>query len=325
MKKMKRINIIVLFVGLFSICSVFGQNNGETMDDMGRLSLAVYMPENAEGMTPSANKVLGNKLNQIATKNGIGGNAFTERFIITSKVNVLTQNLTPTAPPMHAYTLEVSFFIGDAVTGTKFSNSSKTIKGVGTTETRAYLQALRNIKTTDPAYQDFINDGKEKIIAYYNSQCDIILKEAQAFADQNMYDPALRKLFSIPNVSKACFEKAMDKVPGYYQKMIDRDCKMKLNEATAIWTASQDVEAATAAAKLLTSIEPQSTCFSEVSKLFKKIQARVYKLDAREWDYKLKELNQTSELIKAYRDIGVATGENQPQNVTYNYNALSRW
>ena len=30
-------------------------------------------------------------------------------------------------------------------------------------------------------------------------------------------------------------------------------------------------------------------------------------------------------IIKAYRDIGVATGENQPQNVTYNYNAISRW
>ena len=120
-----------------------------------------------------------------------------------------------------------------------------------------------------------------------------------------------------------CLE--FDQETRIYQKMIDRNCKMKLNEATGIWSASQDLEAATEAAKLLATIEPQSSCFSDVSKLFKKIQTRVYKLDARDWDYKLKELNQTSELIKAYRDIGVATGENQPQNVTYNYNAISRW
>jgi len=322
---MKKFNIITLLASFLLFGSFISQQDQENMEDMGRISLAVYLPENSEGMSPSANKVLGNKLNQIATKNGIGGDAFSERFIITSKVNVLTQNLTPTAPPMHAYTLDVSFFIGDAVTGIKFANSSKNIKGVGTTETRAFLQALKNIKTSDKAYQDFINEGKEKIISYYNSQCDIILKEAKAFADQNMYDPALRKLFSIPNVCKACFEKAMDKVPVYYQKMIDRNCKMKLSEATGIWSASQDLQAATEAAKLLATIEPQSSCFSDVSKLFKKIQTRVYKLDAREWDYKLKELDQTSELIKAYRDIGVAIGENQPQNVTYNYNAISRW
>ena len=79
---MKKFNIITLLASFLFFGSIMGQQDQETMDDMGRISLAVYLPENSEGMTPSANKVLGNKLNQIATKNGIGGDAFSERFIM---------------------------------------------------------------------------------------------------------------------------------------------------------------------------------------------------------------------------------------------------
>ena len=40
-------------------------------------------------------------------------------------------------------------------------------------------------------------------------------------------------------------------------------------------------------------------------------------IDKREWAFKVKEQAQTSEMIKAYRDVGVAYGNGQPQNVSY--------
>ena len=42
-----------------------------------------------------------------------------------------------------------------------------------------------------------IEEGKNKIINYFNNQCDFIIKEAQGLADQNRYEEALFKLFSV--------------------------------------------------------------------------------------------------------------------------------
>ena len=177
---MKKFKVIILVTGLFLFGSLTGQSNGTQKNDIERISLAVFMPANNQGMTPSARNALIKKMNQIATNNGFGDDVFTKRFILTSKVNILTQNLTPTAPPMHAYTLNVTFYIGDAVTGTKFSNFSKTIKGIGTSEANAFNQALRNIKTSDVAFRNFINTGKQKITkAYSNIGVDNIKNQSQ--------------------------------------------------------------------------------------------------------------------------------------------------
>jgi hypothetical protein len=48
------------------------------------------------------------------------------------------------------------------------------------------------------------------------------------------------------------------------------------------------------------------------------ILKRFKEIDTREWNYKLKEQDQKSELIRAYRDIGIAYGNGQSKSVTYN-------
>jgi hypothetical protein len=50
-----------------------------------------------------------------------------------------------------------------------------------------------------------------------------------------------------------------------------------------------------------------------------KSKKRVKDLDQREWDYKLKDQMQLSEIIESMKQVGIAYGENQPQNVNYNY------
>ena len=48
------------------------------------------------------------------------------------------------------------------------------------------------------------------------------------------------------------------------------------------------------------------------------VTVKIKEIDIREWKYKLREQEQISELIQAYKDIGVAFGNSQPQNITYN-------
>lgn len=311
----------LILTGIFILFSLvlFAQNQKGKSDDAGRIALTAVVPDQIEGITPSAKSSLQNKLSQIASRNGMGGSPLNNRFILVANVVVLTKDITPTAPPMQAYTLDVSLFIGDGIEGKLFSSTSVTLKGVGTTETKAYMSALKNLKTTDPRLQDFIEQGKNEIIEYYNSRCDFIIKEAEMLASKNDFEAAIAKLVGIPEVCKECFDKAMEAVEPMYQKQIDRECQMKLNEAQGIWAAGQDRNSAEAAAAILATIEPSASCFGEIKALSKKIAAKVDQIDDREWKYTLKEQAQESERIEAIRAIGVAYGTNQPQNVTYNY------
>ena len=119
-------------------------------EDMGRIVLAAYVPQQVDKMSDAARTMLTNKLSQIVAANGFGGSTMNERFIITANLVTLTKDLTATAPPMTALGLEVTFYIGDGIEGTKFASKSVQVKGVGTNETKAYIEAIKQIKTNDP-------------------------------------------------------------------------------------------------------------------------------------------------------------------------------
>lgn len=310
-----------IFLALCAVLSLsFGstaQNAAGKADDMGRLTLAAYVPTQIDQMPDAARSMLSNKISQIVTQNGMGGSARNERFILTANITILTKDILPGPPPMHAYTLDITFYIGDGIEGTKFASKSVQMKGVGTNETKAYIDAIKMVKPTDPSLQSFVEEGKKKIMAYYNSKCDFIIKDAQTLASQDKYDEAIYKLVSVPDVCKECYDKCMAAVAPMYKKKIDRDCKIKLAEATGVWNASQDMAAADNAGAILATIEPAAACYGEAKALSAKIAKKVNEIDKREWAYTMKEQQQTSELIKAYRDVGVAYGNGQPQNVSY--------
>ncbi|MES2761619.1 MAG: hypothetical protein V4677_05410 [Bacteroidota bacterium] len=319
---MKNINKKIAALLAFIILGFngFSQAAAGTSNDMGRIVLAAYVPQQVDKMSDAARTMLTNKLSQIISANGLGGSVGNQRFIITANLVTLTKDLTATAPPMTALGLEVTFYIGDGIDGTKFASKSVQVKGVGTNETKAYIEAIKQIKTNDPSYAAFLEEGKQKIIKYYEAKCDFIIKDAKSLAGQNQLEEAIYKLSSVPDACKVCYDKALAAIAPIYKQKIDRDCKIKLAEATNAWNASQDADAANTAGGILASIEPQAACYGEAKALSAKIQKRVIEIDKREWNYVMKEQQQTSELIKAYRDVGVAYGNGQPKSVTYNVN-----
>lgn len=317
-------NIIKILVGVFVLVSINinAQNKADKSDDLGRIVLNEYVSEQIEELPSSAKSMLSNKLSQIASKNGMGGSSSDPRFIITPNIVVLTKDLLATAPPMIALTLEVTFYIGDGIEGILFTNESIEVKGVGTNETKAYIAALKQIKLTNPIIQNFVNDGKMKIIEYYNSRCDFIIKEAKTLEKQNEFEAAIFKLMSIPEVCKDCFDKSMDVVVPIYQKQINRECQLKLAEAKNIWNSNQDLNAANIASKYLSDIDPNAKCFNDAIKLSKIISKRVKELDQRDWDFLLKQqkddVDKNKALIESAKEVGAAYGKNQPKNITYN-------
>src|ERR1043165_3436545 len=137
MKKINSVFTIVAFVALYF--GTMAQNTAGKSDDMGRVTLAVYVPQQVDKMGDGARNMLTNKLNQIVSANGIGGSAANQRFIITANIVTVSKDITPTAPPMTALNLDITLYIGDGIDGTKFASKTVSVKGVGTNETKAYI------------------------------------------------------------------------------------------------------------------------------------------------------------------------------------------
>ena len=304
-------NIIFTAIILLSIKIMIAQENNNG------IVLGAYIPEQSESIPKHAHNMLKNKLARIITENGISDNIFNSRFIITPNINVLTKNVTGTAPSMVVLNLDLTLYIGDGIAGNLFSSESISLKGVGTNENKAYISALKRVNPNNQNIKNFISKSKQKIVAYYNENCKLMINRAQNLEAQNNFEEALFVLSSVPE-SSSCFSSVKGKIKPLFTKTINRDCKLKLNEASSIWAANQDIDAANAAGLLLSTIEPSSACFTEVKALYNKIATRVKDLNDRDWNYALKELEVQGDVIQAARDIGMAYGNNQPESVTYN-------
>lgn len=275
--------LILRCLALLVVATLGAQNNSSN------IALGTYIPNQFESMPNSARQILETKLGQMITNNGINDMSYNSRFIITPNISVISKDVLPTAPPRVALNLDITLYIGDGIAGTLYSSKSFNVKGVGSNETKAYISAIQNMNVNSDQVHKFVTEGKEKIIAFFDSNCELIQKEAQTLAVQNRYEEALGMLINIP-VQSSCYDKAASSLKSMYQKAVDRDCELRLNEATAIWASSQDLDAANGAALVLSGVEPSASCYSGVKTLFSKIENRAKELTDRPWEYKLKVL-----------------------------------
>lgn len=319
--KFKYIYIIFFYLLYGTIFCVSGQNSKAKSDDISRIVINPYVSTQVEKLPVQAKRLLVNKLKQVALKNGVSGSSLSSRFIITPNITILTKDITATAPPMTALTLEISFYIGDGIDGKLFASTSIEVKGVGTNETKAYISAIKRINPSNSDLKDLVDIGKAKIIDYYNNNCDLFIKEAKALESRQKYDEAIFKLVSVPQACGECYEKCLNVVEPIYQKQIDHECKINLAKAKNVWSIAQDYDAAVEASQYLEEINPNAACFKEAEKLTDQISSRIKEVNKQNWEFELKqqqnEMNKQMALINAVKEIGVAYGNNQPKSVTY--------
>lgn len=265
----------------------------------GNVSISAYVPEQSENIPAAARDLLLNKMNQLITQNGISNGPLGSRFIITPNVMVMTKDILPGPPPMHALNLTITFYVGDGIDGRKFASKAIDVKGVGTNETKAYIDCFKNIRAEDQRLVSFLEDAKAKIIDYYNTNCDVIIKNALAASAQGNHEEAIAQLTTIPEACKACYDKGMKAAEPIYKKYIDQQCNKKLQEARGYWNANQNGTGAGQAGAVLSEIEPTAACYPEATALHKEISARMVQLGDKAFEYKMKELEVAGEVAKA--------------------------
>lgn len=311
---------LIFLIGLFLPYWISSQNNLGQADDYARISLSVFIPDQVEKIPSGSKSLLINKLTQAATKKGMAGGGHQGRFLLTANMDILSKDVIAGAPNKHAYEFEVSLFIVDFIDKNIVSSTSFEVKGVGNNESKAFTGAIRTIDLKNPKVDQFFDEGKIKIIEYFNARCDFIIERAKALASQRQYPEAMNTLASIPEVSKDCYLKAMTEIGPIYKEFADYNCQILINVATSCWAARPNSEGAQLAGAVLSQIDPDSKCYAESRQLIGKMEQKVLKDEGRDWKFIEKIFDNQVMLeslrIRAWRDVGVAWGKGQQP--TYN-------
>jgi hypothetical protein len=311
---MKKILIVLTLINLAFT------STAQVLDDFGRIVLNTYLPENI-ALPAEAKNQLSNKLNQITSNNGIGGSGVNPRFIITANVSVGTKDIIAGPPQLIAQNLDITLFVGDALSNTVFSNITISLKGVGTNENKAFIDAFKTLNPKNKDILAFLENGKSKILSYYESQCDFILKDAETLVKQQKFDEAIYKLSLVPEVSQKCYFNTLDKITIIYQQKIDEDCKLKLNQAKSVWTAAQNPKGAEDAGDILSTINPMASCQGEVSALTKLIDTKLKADEKARWQFKMK---QYADKIAAQKEKIRVAEQKSIRDDTYRENQSKR-
>ena len=279
------------------------------------LPISVLAGDNVENFPAGAKSMIENKLTQLLTRNGVAGLDYMGQFILTVTTTPMDKDVIPGPPAKIAEKMEMNLFIVDAYAQKVFSSTSLTVRGIGETENRCYMNAISRMPLQSPELAKFITEGKEKIIAYYNHEAENLIKKAQYLSSQKQYEEAMNIISLIPQQCDK-YDMAMAAGLDIYQQYLNNECNVNLAAARQAWAAQQNKIGAAAAGEFLANILPDAACYGEAMDLYKEIKGKV--LD--DWKFEMKKYQDGIDLekqrIDAMRQVGVAYGQHQPHQTT---------
>lgn len=338
--------VLLLFVSVFFAVA----NAQQFKDDVDRLTINPYVPP-YEDLSDEAAKLLQTKLTQIITANGVADNEYITRFILTARINVITKDIVAGPPQRISQKLEITLMMGDVEADKLYSTMTIIAMGVGTSETKAYIAAIKSIKPRNAKITAFMEESKQKIVDYYESNSEEIIAEAKKLAGMQNYEEALTLLSSVPNVCSRCYKECSELAPSIYYDWINADGAYCLQQAQTIWAEQPNKQGAEKAMEYLSKINFAATCMPDAQKLTEQIKKKMLVEDKREWEFKMQQYKDNIErekrqwaqyvqeyqerhermmaqdaqraanqrlIIKACRDIAVERAKHQPRVINYN-------
>jgi len=300
------------------------------------IPISVVIPETPV-LPKTAIPTLENKIRQIAANYGLSSNGI-GHFAMTANVSILKKDIVPTNPPRASETLEITVYIGDLKEDKIYGSYIFQVEGIGTTDGKAMINALQNIKPKSAELSKFINGAKEKIIAYYNANYPKMIASADALVSARQYEEAIYMLLPIPQACEG-YEKTLPIIVRAHNEKINLEGRKLYQEAKSLWAtnvARNSVSLVDASAyaeqalAIIAQIDPAADCQSEASKLVDEIMQKMSSLDSRnkQWAFDLKKYTDSLDAVKqeradaqairmaeieAERAISITEAEHQPK------------
>lgn len=274
-----------------------------------------------DGVTPTADKVLLDKLNRIVSNHGVAANSGVQSpFIITANAIELKKETTATAPPQTAVELSLTLYIGNGEEGVVFSTCNMTLRGVGSGPDKAYASAFKRINVNDPDINRAIAEAEKRIASYYEQQGPSIINKARALGQAGNYAEAYATLLRIPSVCPQ-YDEAQQLLLTLVQQECDAANTKIITEARGAWSANPTEAGASEASAILSRMENASPSVkAEADALLAEMASRIQSVaDAERKAEQQRQANAHAEemaAIESATKIAVAKAKNQP---TYHY------
>ena len=248
--------------------------------------------------------------------NGMVVNGDYSQFFITGKFTNFIKDVTSTVPAKTTVNTLLTLSIGDLASQTIYASQSFELRGVGESDTRAFMMALRKLNRNNKDLTAFATKGKKQIVDYFDRNYKSIISKASRASSLRHYEEALYYITSIPECSKG-YAEAAPVTERIFKLYIDYTGKKLLAEARAAWAASPDSAGAEKAFASLIQIDFESSAYPDAEALAREIS----KITQRNWDFENREkYNNEIELrrstIEAARAVGVAYGSHQQPTTT---------
>lgn len=289
---------------------------------MAQIQITPYIDEgNCSSMPNSICEILSQKLSNVISQNGIQSQMGDSRFILTCYVSEESKNVLSTSPTQIAYVLNLHLFMGDGETGTKYISETFRTKGVGATEEKAYLNAVKNLNVKSEQMASFVGRGRKRIIEYYENNKNQIISSVRSYISGKDLERAAYELCLIPQEC-SYYNEVQNLLGQVNGRIVDNNSSELFLSAESIWAGEQNESSANQVAELISKIDPNASCFSEANKFMSSVTERMEQLNNREWAARqrqlaheremevIRESNRSTETqmrIKAQRDQNIAT------------------
>jgi hypothetical protein len=307
-------NILVLII-LLCAAPLFSQ----TETGVGKIALSVIMPDNVEGLSSGNLAKLETKITQILTSTGLAATGYNNNFVIYPKFAIYDVSVVESG--MQDITIsncELSLFIKQVDNNVIFASISKPLKGSGKEKQISITNAISKINIKDVEFQTFIDNGKNKIVAYYEAKCGDIISKAQGLVKMQDYEQALGLLMTVPE-EVSCHSKVQEASIEAYKAYQNQKCIVQLQNAKTQLASNNYYNAL----EILSEIDPSTACFKEAQALVESAGAKVDQEEKKQWDLQMEVYKDSVALekqrIDAVKDIAVAYYKSQPTTVNYTY------
>lgn len=273
--------------------------------------IGVVCPESLEYFSQSGLSRLSQKMEQIATNNGVAA-FYDGAFVMFPKLAVYDiQSVEGGMKKIETLKVDMTINVIQMATKTIIGSIPVVLSGSGYSIEEATSNAISKINARDAKYSTFLSDCKKLIIDYDEKNSKNSILKAKTLASQQRYEEALALLALYPESlpSYSLVSAAIVHIYKDYQK--ERSAQLVLEAKSAI--AIQDYELA---ADLLAGVDPESPSFKEALKLIEIVKKNVTKeqQDAidRAWKLYNSEVALEKYRINAAKEVAKAYYSNQP-------------
>ena len=304
---MRRI-LLTLILGLNGLFA-FSQNCNIALQP-------IVVPSADGSYYPQVESYLTNRLRNLVLGAGEYSSLSDGQFAIVLSYNTLDKQIVGGTPAKIVYNMNVSLLIVDLKGQTIYSSYNVDLKGIGNNETKALINCFRGLNNGNEGIERFVQEGKRRVIDYYDKNFGQIISKAKVDANMKNFDAAIYTLLSIPECSKG-YSAALEMLPVVYRQFVNQHCNENLAQARAAWYASPNSDGASIAGVYLSEIYPDASCYGDAVQLFKEIRKQM----GEEWKFVMKQYNDAISLerqqMNMMRDIAMAYAQNQPKE-TFN-------